>query len=51
MPVCFDVKAGKVGNSVRIVLPKPICDGNRIKPGTVLVICADDAGLITIKKK
>lgn len=50
MPISFEVKAGMVGKSVKVTLPKPVCDGLEIMPGDILVVTVTDHE-ITVKKK
>lgn len=50
MPVIFDVKAGKVGNSIKITLPRPVTEGLEIKPGDILQVTVSDHKM-EVKKK
>uniref|UniRef100_A0A7C3IT69 AbrB/MazE/SpoVT family DNA-binding domain-containing protein n=1 Tax=Candidatus Methanomethylicus mesodigestus TaxID=1867258 RepID=A0A7C3IT69_9CREN len=50
MPTVFEVKVGRVGNSLKITLPKPACDGFDLKVGDTLVITVMDEA-IEVKKK
>ena len=50
MPTVFEVKVGRVGNSLKITLPKPACDGFDLKVGDTLIITVMDEA-IEVKKK
>jgi len=50
MPVSFEVKAGKVGNSIKITLPKPACEGLGLKPGDTLILTVTDSEMVVRKK-
>ena len=41
----FTAKVMKVGGSLALVLPKPICDGFGIEKGQVLDMIVDDGGV------
>jgi antitoxin component of MazEF toxin-antitoxin module len=45
MPLAFKSTVMKVGNSLVLVLPKPLCDGFGIKKGSVLNVTARDDGI------
>jgi AbrB family looped-hinge helix DNA binding protein len=49
MPAEFRVKIGKVGNSLRIVIPKPAAEGLKWKEGTVLKLIVTDSEVIIRK--
>ena len=49
MPVEFKVKVVAIGDSLRIVIPKPICEGLKIKRGDTVILTTSD-GEITIRK-
>jgi AbrB family looped-hinge helix DNA binding protein len=51
MHISSERKVAKVGNSLRVVVPKPICDGLGIKPGDILVFSVGDGDELTIRKK
>ena len=38
MPLTIKVKLGKVGNSLRITIPKPVIETLKWKPGEVLEV-------------
>jgi putative addiction module antidote len=50
MPVDFERTLGKVGNSLRIVIPTEIVDALRLKHGDILLINTTDHE-IRMKKK
>ena len=43
MPTEFTVTLGRVGNSLRVVIPKPAADGLKWKEGTVLKLVVRDS--------
>ena len=49
MPTEFTVKVGKVGNSMRVVLPKPVVNGLKWGEGTVLRLTVKDS-TVELKK-
>ena len=49
MPIELEVIVGKVGNSLRITIPRPITDKLKIKEGDVLALSLTD-GEILIRK-
>jgi AbrB family looped-hinge helix DNA binding protein len=49
MPAEFRVRIGKVGNSLRIVIPKPAAEGLKWKEGTVLKLIVTDSEVIIRK--
>lgn len=42
MPVQFKVKLTKIGNSLRITIPKPVVDGLSLKRGDMLILTVTD---------
>ena len=42
MPVQFRVKLTKIGNSLRITIPKPLVDGLGLKQGDMLILTVTD---------
>jgi AbrB family looped-hinge helix DNA binding protein len=38
MPVKFKMKLSKVGNSLRVTIPKPVVDGLELEEGDILVL-------------
>ena len=50
VPVKFEMVLVKVGDSLRMTIPKPICAGMNLKAGTVMVIVADGNALTVTKK-
>ena len=49
MPVQFKMKLSKVGNSLRLTIPKPVVDGLGLKEGEMLVLFVSD-GEIRVRK-
>ena len=43
MPAEFRMKLTKIGNSLRITIPKPVVDGLGLKEGDVLVLTTTDS--------
>ncbi len=50
VPVRFKIKVGKVGNSLRVVIPKEIAEYVKLEKGQTIVMWADD-GRIVIGKE
>lgn len=50
MPVPFKVKAVKIGNSIRMTIPKNIVDYLKIKPGDDLEVIVEDHSMLVKKK-
>ena len=50
VPVKFKIKVGKVGNSLRVVIPKEIAEHASLEKGDTIEMWADD-GRIMIEKK
>jgi putative addiction module antidote len=51
MPAEFRMKLTKIGNSLRITIPKPIVDGLGLKEGDVLVLTTTDSQIKISKAK
>ncbi len=49
MPIEFTVKVQRAGNSLQIVLPKPLTEGLKIKKGDSLKLSVVDSE-ITVRK-
>ena len=49
MPVPFKVKAVKIGNSLRMTIPKPIVDYLKILPGDKLEVTVQDHEMVVKK--
>jgi len=49
MPVEFKMKVGKIGNSLRVTIPKEIAETIGLKAGDLVNISLDNSG-ITIRK-
>ena len=45
MPFAFKSRVMKVGNSLVLVLPKPLCEGFGIEKGSILSVTARDNGI------
>jgi AbrB family looped-hinge helix DNA binding protein len=43
LPVKFQVKLTKIGNSLRITIPKPIVDGLNLEQGDILSLIVADS--------
>lgn len=43
MPVQFKVKLTKIGNSLRITIPKPLVDGLGLNQGDILILTVTDS--------
>jgi AbrB family looped-hinge helix DNA binding protein len=50
MPVKFKMKLAKVGNSLRLTIPKPVVDGLGLKKGDFLVLSVSDSE-ISVRKQ
>ncbi len=50
VPVRFKIKVGKVGNSLRVVIPKEIAEYVKLEKGQTIEMWADD-GRIVIDRK
>jgi antitoxin component of MazEF toxin-antitoxin module len=50
LPAVFEVKIGKVGNSLKITLPRPACEGLGLKAGDMLILTVTDH-IMEAKKK
>lgn len=51
MPVQFRVKLTKIGNSLRITIPKPLVDGLSLKQGDMLILTVTDNQIKVSKAK
>ncbi len=51
MPVKFDVKLQKVGNSFQVVVPKPAIEGLGWKLGDILSLTVTDNQIVVMKAK
>ena len=51
MPVPFKVKAVKIGNSIRVTIPKQIVDYLKIRAGDILEVTVQDSEIVVQKKK
>lgn len=51
MPIPFKVKAVKIGNSIRMTIPKQITDYLKIKAGDTLEVIVQDSEIIVRKKE
>ena len=51
MPVQFRVKLTKIGNSLRITIPKPLVDGLGLKQGDMLILTVTDSQIKIDKAK
>ncbi|MGP8069372.1 MAG: AbrB/MazE/SpoVT family DNA-binding domain-containing protein [Candidatus Bathyarchaeia archaeon] len=49
MPVQFKMKLAKVGNSLRVTIPKPVVEGLGLKGGDMLMLSVTD-GEIRVRK-
>lgn len=50
VPVPFKVKAIKIGNSMRMTIPKPIADYLEIAEGDILEVMVQDSEMVVKKK-
>ena len=50
VPVPFKVKAVKIGNSIRMTIPKPIVDYLKIDEGAILEVTVQDSEMVVKKK-
>ena len=50
MPIEFKVKVGSVGHSLKITIPKEICEALDIKAGDTLAITVTDSEMVVRKK-
>jgi AbrB family looped-hinge helix DNA binding protein len=51
LPVQFRVKLTKIGNSLRITIPKPLVDGLGLKQGDILILTVTDDQIKISKAK
>lgn len=51
MPVKFQVKLTKIGNSLRITIPKPIVDGLNLEQGDILSLIVADSEIKVRKER
>jgi len=49
-PIKFEVIANKVGNSIKITLPKEIVKCLKIKPGNIIELWEEESHIILDKK-
>ena len=49
MPIPFKVKAVKIGNSIRMTIPKPVVDYLKIGAGDTLEVTVDDKEMVMKK--
>lgn len=49
MPIPFTVKAVKIGNSIRMTIPKPVVDYLKIEEGDTLKITVQDSEMLVKK--
>lgn len=50
MPVKFKMKVGKIGNSLRVTIPKEVAETIGLKAGDMVNISLDDSRIIICKK-
>jgi antitoxin component of MazEF toxin-antitoxin module len=50
MPVKFKIKVVLVGKSLKVTIPKELCDHVELKKGDTIAMWADDEGHICIEK-
>jgi AbrB family looped-hinge helix DNA binding protein len=51
LPVEFRVKLTKIGNSLRITIPKPVVDGLRLRERDMLILTVTDSEIKIRKGK
>ena len=51
LPVQFRVKLTKIGNSLRITIPKPLVDGLGLRRGDMLILTVTDSQIKIGKAK
>jgi len=51
VPVQFRVKLTKIGNSLRITIPKPLVDGLGLRRGDMLILTVTDSQIKISKAK
>jgi len=51
MPIPFHVKAVKIGNSIRMTIPKQIADYLKIEEGNTLEITVQNSEMVVKKKE
>jgi AbrB family looped-hinge helix DNA binding protein len=49
MPIPFKVKAVKIGNSIRMTIPKPVVDYLKISKGDTLEVTVQDTEMVVKK--
>lgn len=49
MPVKFKIKVVKIGNSLRVTIPKEITEAINLKAGNVVEVFLDDSRIIICK--
>jgi AbrB family looped-hinge helix DNA binding protein len=50
LPVQFELKLQKVGNSLRLTIPRPVVDGLGLKAGDILVLSVGGGDEIKVRK-
>jgi len=50
VPVPFKVKAVKIGNSIRMTIPKPVADYLGIEEGNTLEVTVQNSEMVVKKK-
>jgi len=50
VPVPFKVKAIKIGNSIRMTIPKQVAEYLRISEGDILEVTVQDSEMVVRKK-
>jgi antitoxin component of MazEF toxin-antitoxin module len=51
MPVEFKIKLVRIGNSLRMTLPKEVCEALGVKEGTLLGVSVADSHAVVRKVK
>jgi AbrB family looped-hinge helix DNA binding protein len=51
LPVEFRVRLTKIGNSLRITIPKPVVDGLRLRERDTLVVTVTDSQIMVRKAR
>jgi AbrB family looped-hinge helix DNA binding protein len=50
MPIKFTLKAGLVNKSVKVTIPKEICEYLKVKPGDILEMYVEGKRIVIEKK-